>query len=60
MYIEKEGNEFVVLNQSGHVVTKRRTEREAIRYINEQKKNRKNKNNRREERITYSSRSDDE
>lgn len=60
MYIEQEGNEFVVLNQSGHVVATRRTEREAIRYINEQKKNRKNKNNRREERITYSSRSDDE
>ena len=60
MYIEKDGNEFVVLNQSGYVLATRKSEREALRFINEQKKSRKNKINRPEERITYSSRSDDD
>lgn len=59
MYIEKDGKDYQVMNQSGYVLATRKTEREAMRFINEEKKSRKNKNNRREERITYSSRSDD-
>jgi len=59
MYIAEEGKEFIVYNESGHELAIRRTRKDAERFVSEQKKNRKNKNNRRQERITYSSRSDD-
>lgn len=59
MYVEKEGSEFLVINESGHVVATRRSEKDAQRFIKAQKQNRNTKNHRRNERVTFSSRSDD-
>lgn len=59
MYIEKENNEFLVFNESGHVVATRKSERDAQKFIKAQKSNRNVKNNRRQERVNFSSRSDD-
>jgi hypothetical protein len=59
MYFEKDGNEFVIFNESGHEVATRYNEKDANRFIKEYKKSRKTKNDRREARISYSSRSDD-
>ncbi len=59
MYIEKDGNEFVVMNESGYVLATRKSESEARKFVKAQKSSRANKNSRRQERVTYSSRSDD-
>jgi hypothetical protein len=59
MYIDKEGKDWVVINESGHVIATRKTEKEAQKFMKAQKATRNTKNNRRQERVTYSSRSDD-
>lgn len=59
MYIEKDGNEFVVMNESGYILATRKSESEARKFVKAQKSSRANKNSRRQERVTYSSRSDD-
>lgn len=59
MYIDKEGNDFVVINESGHVIATRKNEKEAQKFMKAQKASRNTKNNRRQERVTYSSRDDD-
>ena len=59
MYIEKEGNSFVVFNQSDVVIATRKTLKDAERFVKEEKGKRKAQNGRRNERITYSSRDDD-
>lgn len=60
MYIEKEGKDWVVINESGYVIATRKSEKDAERFMKAQKQDRNNKNNRRNERVTFSSRSDDE
>lgn len=59
MYIEKDGTNFVIYNESGYVLATRSSEKDANRFIKEYKNNRKSKNTRREARIAYSSRCDD-
>ncbi len=59
MYIEQEGKEFVVLNDSGFVIATRKSQKDAERFIKSEKGKRKANNGRRNEKITYSSRSDD-
>lgn len=59
MYIEKEGNAWVVINESGHVIATRRSESDANKFIKAQKKSRGEQRNRREARVSYSSRDDD-
>lgn len=59
MYIEKEGNEFLVINESGHVIATRKSEKDARKFMKAQKTSRNNQNHRRQERVTFSSRSDD-
>lgn len=59
MYIEKDGNDFIVMNESGYVLATRKSESDARKFVKAQKLSRSNKNNRRQERVTYSSRSDD-
>lgn len=59
MYIEKEGKDWVVINESGHVIATRKSEAEAKKYMAAKKSSRSTKNNRRQERVTYYSRDDD-
>lgn len=58
MYFEKEGNYFIVYNQSGYEVKSCRSESEARKFIKSNNNKRKEDNNRRTEKITYSSRED--
>lgn len=59
MYIEQDGNSFVVLNQSDVVIATRRSRKDAEAFIKAEKSKRKANNGRRNERITYSSRDDE-
>lgn len=59
MYIEFEDGKYVVYTESGHAIATRRTEKEAERFKKEAQNSRRNNNDRRNDRITYSMRSDD-
>lgn len=59
MYIEQEGNEFVVINGSGQVIATRKTKKDAERFIAAEKSKRKTNKDKRNLKTTYSMRSDD-